>query len=161
MDFYGINVKQDVTAEGTPDLGTSSNPFGEMHGEATSAQWGDLAEKYTCAEGCESGTVMCVSKNPEIDLEPCNEDLCTSVVGVISTKPGFKMNDSLEGGQFVGLTGLVPVKITGDIEKGDFIVPATDGCARKGEPEEIAYKMGVANDSKKGGGIDLVDCIIK
>lgn len=161
MDFYGINVKANVTAESAPDLGTSGDPFGEMHGEATSAQWGDLAEKYRCAEGCEPGTVMCVSKNPEIDVEPCGEDLSTSYVGVISTKPGFRMNDSLEEGQFVGLTGILPVKVIGSLEKSDFIVPTKDGCARKGEPNEIPYKIGVANDSKSDEGIGLVNCIIR
>lgn len=161
MDFYGINVKANVTGESTPDLGTSGTPFGVFYGEATSAEWGDLAEKYRCPEGCEFGTVMSVSKKQEIDLEPCNEDLCTSFIGVISTKPGFKMNSRLEEGQYVGLTGLLPVKIVGSIEKSDFIVPTTDGCARKGEKDEIAYKIGVANASKSDEGIDLVDCIIK
>jgi len=161
MDFYGINVKADITADSSPDLGTVGDPFGEMHGEATSAQWGDLAEKYRCKGEHEEGTVMCVSKDPEIDVEACDVDLCTSVVGVISLRPGFRMNDALYNGQFVGLTGLLPVKIIGSIEKSDFIVPTKDGCARKGKPEEIAHKIGVANETKDDKGIKLVECIIK
>ena len=161
MDFYGINVKANVTAESSPDLGTTGDPFGEMHGEATSAQWGDLAEKYRCKGNPESGTVMCVSKDPEFDMEECDVDLSTACIGVISTRPGFKMNDALYNGQFVGLTGLVPVKVIGAIEKGDFIVPTKDGCARKGQLDEIAYKIGVANEEKDDEGIKLVECIIK
>ena len=47
MDFFGINLKANVTADGAPDLGTVGNPMGILYGESTSAQWGDLAEKYT------------------------------------------------------------------------------------------------------------------
>jgi hypothetical protein len=161
MDFYGINAKADITAESSPDIGTVGDPFGEMHGEATSAQWADLAEKYRTKGEHEKGTVMCVSKDPEIDIEPCDEDLSMACVGVISIRPGFKMNDALYNGQFVGLTGLLPVKVIGSIEKSDFIVPTKDGCARVGKPEEFAYKIGIANETKTDEGIKLVECIIK
>jgi len=161
MDFYGINVKQDVTAEGTPDLGTSSNPFGEMHGEATSAQWGDLAEKYNCRDICEEGTVMCVSEDEEFQVEPCNIDLDPSYVGVRSTKPGFIMNNQEENGEVVGLVGLVSVKILGPVNKKDFIVPTVKGCARAGKPEEIAHKIGVVTETNLDEEVKLVKCIIR
>lgn len=196
MEFYDVdahylNVKNDVTAEGTPDLATSGNPFGTvnantfhvltsitagagtpdlgtvgspfgtLYGEATYALWGDLAEKYRVKEFCDPGTVMCVSKETEFDVELCDQDLCTSVVGVISTQPGLMMGNKLEGGQYVALTGLVPVQVIGPIQKSDFIVPAGNGCARAGKPEEIAYKIGVANGSDDSADCKLVDCIIK
>jgi len=161
MDFYGINAKADITAEGTPDLGTVGNPFGDMHGEATSAQWGDLAEKYTCKGECVQGTVMCVSKDVEVDVEPCQEDLSTSYVGVISFNPGFKMNSNLWNGSYVGLTGLLPVRIVGPINKSDFIVATKDGCARAGKAHEIAHKIGIANATNSDTEIKTVTCIIK
>jgi len=165
MDFYGINLKDDVTAESTPDLGTVGNPMGTLYGEATSAQWGDLAEKYTCeCEGdecnCNEGTVMCVSKG-KADTEACSEDLSTSVIGVISMHPGYIMNDNLPDGVCIGLTGRLPVKISGPINKSDFIVATKDGCARAGKPEELMYKIGVANETNHDTEIKLVECIIK
>lgn len=170
MDFYGINLKDDVTAEGTPDLGTVGDPMGTLHGEATSAQWGDLAEKYTCKCDCEGdtckcdcspGTVMCVSKDDKFDVEPSSEDLQTSVIGVISTKPGYTMNDALLNGEYIGLTGKLPVKIIGAINKSDFIVATVNGCARAGKLEEISHKIGVANESNSDTEIKLVECVIK
>jgi len=161
MDFYGINLKADVTAEGTPDIGTVAHPLGTVHGRATSAQWGDLAEKYRCKGEISKGTVMCVSKDIEADMEPCNEDLSTSVIGIISLKPGYRMNETLWKGEFVGLTGKLPVKIIGPINKSDFIVATTNGCARAGKSHEIAHKIGVANETNSSPEIKLVECIIK
>ena len=159
MDFYGINAKGDITGSGTPDLGTEGSPFGDLHGRATSALWGDLAEKYKC-EGYR-GTVMCVSKDPNIDVEICQEDLSPAYVGVVSTRPGFKMNSALKEGEYVGLTGLLPVKIVGPIHKSDFIVATKDGCARAGRLHEIAHKIGIANETNINSQMKLVKCIIK
>jgi hypothetical protein len=161
MDFYGINLTNDVTAEGTPDLATVGNPMGTMYGEATSAQWGDLAEKYTCKGECDKGTVMSVSSDVEVDAEPCSTDLCPAVIGVISFQPGFQMNESLWNGKFIGLTGRLPVRIVGGIKKGNFIVATKDGCARAGKSHEIAHKIGVANESNPDTEIKLVECVIK
>ena len=161
MDFYGINIKSDVTAEGTPDLGTVGSPMGILYGEATSARWADLAEKYTCKGECEKGTVMCVSKESEVDAEECTQDLSTSVIGVISFAPGYRMNSNLWRGKFIGLTGRLPVKIIGAINKSDFIVAAKDGCARAGKTHEIAHKIGIANETNTDTKIKLVECVIK
>lgn len=161
MDFYGINAKADVTAEGAPDLGTDISPFGELNGEASSSLWGDLAEKYLCKGECTKGTVMCVSKDIEADVEACQEDLSTSYVGVVSSNPGFKMNSNLWKGEYVGLTGLLPVKVVGSISKSDFIVATKEGCARAGKSHEIAHKIGVANETNTAEEIKLVECIIK
>lgn len=163
MDFYGINTKSTITADSTPDLGETGagNGFGTLYGEATSAQWGDLAEKYKSKVAYDPGTVVCVSPDPEFDVEQSCCDLCTCVVGVVSTKPGFTMNNQVEEGQYIALTGLVPVKVIGPIKKSDFIVPAAEGYARAGKPDEIAYKMGVCNESNDSADVKLVKCIIK
>jgi len=161
MDFYGINTKANITASGTPDLGSSGNPFNDLFGCASSAEWGDLAEKYKCKGDFEKGSVMCVSKDPLFDLEECNEDLSTSYIGVVSTKPGFKMNNALKDGDFIGLTGLLPTRIVGPINKGDFIVATVSGCARAGKDHEVLHKIGVANETNTNEGIKTVVCIIK
>ena len=161
MDFFGIKLRADVTASGTPDLATIGDPMGTLYGESTSAQWGDLAEKYTCKGDTSKGTVMCVSKDVEVDMEPSSEDLQLSIIGVISLKPGYRMNDTLWKGEFVGLTGKLPVKVIGSINKGDFIVATKDGCARAGKTHEIAHKIGVSTESKPDTAIKLVECVIK
>lgn len=166
MDHYGINLKADVTADGAPDIGTVGDPVGIVYGEATSSQWGDLAEKYTCkceedVCDCDKGTVMCVSKNADFDMESCREDLSMSVIGVISANPGLMMNEALKKGRYVGLTGRLPVKIIGPINKSDFIVATENGCARAGNAGEEAHKIGVANETNLDTEIKLVECVIK
>jgi len=195
MDFYGINLKANLTAVNDPDLATGAAPLGDIHGAsadidtitcvsvtgstvgattvnattvnattlngtATYAKWGDLAEKYLCTGVCDKGTVICASKDEVADVEPCSEDLSTSVIGVISENPGFGLNSEADG-EYVGLTGKLPVKIIGPINKTDFIVPAAGGCARAGKADEIAHKMGVALESNSDAEVKLVNCVIK
>jgi len=168
MDFYGINLTGDleIDADNQYDIGEVAKRVKVVYavtveGETTSAQWGDLAEKYTCTEDCSVGTVVCVSKDESVDLEPCTEDLSSAYVGVISAAPGFIMNAKLEDGEVVGLVGRLPVDVRGPINKGDFIVPTVYGCARAGLEGEEQYKIGVCNESKTSEGNDLVECIIK
>lgn len=167
MDFYGINIKDDllIDVDNQYDIGAVANRAKAIYavtfsGEATTALWGDLAEKYT-SNTDEVGTVVCVSSNPELDVEECNEELCTSVAGVISKAPGFIMNDGLSEGKLVGLVGRLPVKIMGKIDKKDFIVSAGNGCARAGKKGEEAFKIGICNQSKNVEEVELVECIIK
>jgi hypothetical protein len=168
MDFYGINLtgNMDIETDNLYDIGEVAKRVKVVYavtfdGETTSAQWGDLAEKYTCTEACRVGTVMCVSSNTDADLEPCQEDLAPNYVGVISAKPGFLMNKKLKDGLIVGLVGRLPVQIVGPIKKGDFIVPTAIGCARAGIAGEEQFKIGVANASKENSKVAVVECIIK
>ena len=166
MDFYGTNIKNDVgvDADNQYDIGEIAKRIKVVYavtfeGESSSAQWGDLAEYYTCKNGG-VGSVMCVSPNDDYDLEECFEELSQSSVGVISAAPGYVMNRSLDGGLAVGLVGRLPVKIRGKIKKSDFIVCDTDGCARAGVDGEEQYSIGICNKTKDTDEIALVECII-
>lgn len=168
MDFYGINVTGNVgiDTDNQYDIGEVAKRVKVVYavtfeGESSSAQWGDLAEKYTCTEECTVGTVVCVSQDDSVDLEPCTEDLSSAFVGVISKSPGFIMNNQLEGGELVGLVGRLPVDVMGPIKKGDFIVPTVYGCARAGLPGEEQFKIGVCNQTKTSEENALIECIIK
>lgn len=127
---------------------------------ASSAYYADLAENYTCATFLPVGTVMEVSDDDEFEVVPCIFELSPTVVGVISENPAYLMNSGSEG-KPVALTGKVPVRVLGAINKGDFVVPAGDGLARKGEPHELVFKFGVALETNLQGDEKLVKCIIK
>jgi hypothetical protein len=168
MDFYGINLTghMGIDVDNLYDIGEVAKRVKVVYGvtfdgETTAAQWGDLAEKYTCTENCRVGTVVCVSNEEGVDLEPCQEDLSPNYVGVISAKPGFLMNKKLKDGAIVGLVGRLPVQVVGPVKKGDFIVPTAIGCARAGVAGEEVFKIGVANASKENSKVDVVECIIK
>ena len=112
------------SSDNAVDLGSGSLRYNEVYavtfqGTASSAQFADLAEKYETAEELEAGTVVCFGGDKEV--EACKTPVCHKVAGVISTDPAYMMNSGGEG-QYVALTGRVPCKVTGKVEKGDLIV---------------------------------------
>ncbi len=131
-----------------------------LHGTATAAQYADLAENYTCDEGLLVGTVVEVSDNTDYEVSPCMFSLSPSVVGVISANPAYLMNTYSEGLP-IALTGKVPVRVIGPVHKGDFLVSAGGGLARKGLPEEISFKIGIVLKTDLQSNEKLVECIIK
>lgn len=101
----------------------SANIF---NGTATSVQGADLAEKYLADKEYEVGTVLIIGGEKEVTASVW---VGQRAVGVVSDKPGLIMNEDLEGGTQVALKGRVPVKVIGQVKKGDRLVAAPDGCA--------------------------------
>lgn len=133
---------------------------GILYGTASTAKYADLAEKYTCDESLPVGTVVEVSNGTDDEVVPVMFALSISVVGVVSESPAYLMNsDSV--GLPIALTGKVPVRVIGEVRKGDFIVPAGEGLARKGEIDEVAFKIGVVLKTDLQYEEKLVECIIK
>ena len=167
MDLYGGTIKgnMEVGTDNTYRMGNSGTRFSNIYsvyftGIATSAQWADLAEKYTCKEDLPEGTVISVSDDPEFEVGKCELDCDPACIGVVSARPAYLMNSQSEG-LVTGLVGKVPVLIKGPVIKSDFIVPTIDGCARAGIPGEERFKIGVALESKQEHDCKLVVCIIK
>jgi hypothetical protein len=129
--LHGI-VKTGPTGVG--DIGQSTNKFGMIYanffqGTATSAQYADLAEKYTSDKNYVSGTVVVFGGDREITISTISHD--TAVAGVISTNPAYLMNSKLEGLP-VALQGRVPCRVHGPISKGDLVVTSdTAGVAQR------------------------------
>ena len=122
-----------------------------LYGEATSAQYADLAEKYVADAELEPGTV--VHFGGEKEVSQCDVDHCTAVAGVVSTAPAYRMNDGLEAEQvaMVGLTGRVPTKVTGPVHKGDMMVSAGNGMARAEANPKVGAVIGKALENWEGG----------
>lgn len=91
-----------------------------FNGEATSARYADLAEKYLGDDKYDVGTVMSIGSIKEVTAT--TEQNQHSILGVISDAPAYLMNADLEDGQTVALKGRVPVKVTGTVLKGDRLV---------------------------------------
>ena len=120
----------------------------------------DLAERYTCDEDLPVGTVVEVVNDTDTEVDICMFELSPSVVGVVSSNPAFMMN-SRSAGLPIALTGKVPVRVVGEIKKGDFIVPAGNGLARAGDPSELIFKMGISLATDLQIEEKLIECIIK
>ena len=95
----------------------------------------------------------------------CEKDASEDVLGVVSSYPAYLMN-SEEDGVTVAIAGRVPVKVTGPITKGDRLVSAGNGTARKASKEECTpwNVIGRALESdtdKEETHITLIMCIVK
>jgi hypothetical protein len=64
--------------------------------------------------------VVIFGGDKEITISTSSHD--PSIAGVISTNPGFLMNESLENGLDVALQGRVPCRVQGPVKKGDRLV---------------------------------------
>lgn len=111
------------------NIGSSTGYFNTAFVKATSAQYADLAEIYIADATYEPGTVLSFGGNKEVTLCQLSND--ARVAGVVSTNPAYIMNSAAEGEHtaVVALTGKVPTRVTGFIQKGDMIVSAGNGVA--------------------------------
>ena len=96
---------------------------GTVYALATSAQYADIAERYHADETLSPGTVVQLGGVNEITT--ANGFCSTSVFGVVSTQPAYKMNSEAGTSNthpYVTLTGRVPVKVIGKVNKGDRLI---------------------------------------
>jgi hypothetical protein len=92
-------------------------------GTATSALYADLAERYKSDNSYDCGTV--VELGGIFEITATRSAYSLNVFGVISDKPAFAMNSGAGTNNthpYVALSGRVPVKVIGQINKGDRLV---------------------------------------
>ena len=151
------------------DLGGASNRYNEVYavtfqGQATSAQYADLAEKYVSDKDYDVGTVMIFGGSAEVTQS--TKQNCPSIAGVVSTDPAFLMNEGLEGGIVLALRGRVPVKVTGAVRKGDVLICSnTPGHAEaapfRGYHVTGPSMIGIAISEHLSSGTGVVEAQIK
>ena len=124
-------------------------------GESTTAQYADLAEKYTSDNEYASGTVMMVGGDEEMTAWSGSDNY---VAGIVSTNPAFLMNSKLEGGVDVALVGRVPVRVEGAINKGQAVFAVDGGTARASAKGPI---IGIALESSTNEAEKLIECLLK
>jgi hypothetical protein len=100
------------------------------HGTATSAQYADLAERYTSDSEYTPGTVIKIGG--EAEVTQTTDAFCSEVFGIVSTNPAYLMNSTCEGTSVaVALEGRVPCRVIGPVRKGQRLVSSeTPGVAR-------------------------------
>ena len=79
-----------------------------------------MAEKYTTDFDYAPGTVLIFGGTQEVTISTVSHD--ARVAGVVTTNPGFIMNETLTNSVTVALTGRVPCQVFGPINKGDRLV---------------------------------------
>lgn len=110
--------------DNTYNVGTNANRFANIHavnfnGTAVQAKYADVAERYAADQPMTAGDLVDIGGSADVTL---TSNAWQSAFGVISTSPAFKMNS--EAGDdtthpYVALIGRVPVKVIGQVAKGD------------------------------------------
>ena len=147
-----------ANGNGVGNIGSSSVYFNTVFAKATSAQYADLAEKYTADAEYASGTVLSFGGAQEVTITLTDAD--HRVAGVVSTDPAYTMNAGLasEHVATVALTGRVPCSVTGQVRKGDSMVSAGNGVARAEANPAISTVIGKSLEDFDGesGVIEIV-----
>lgn len=156
------------STDNTYDMGSSSYRFSNMYavnfnGQASSALYADLAERYESEGPLEPGTVVCLGGDKEIipSMVPGSED----VFGVISTNPAYLMNfgagDNLDFPP-VAMVGRVPCRVVGQVKKGQrLMASAMTGCACAFDPQfSIFSVIGRALVDKTTDGVDTIEIVV-
>ena len=148
------------TSNGTLNLGGPSNYFATIYGQATTARYADLAECYEADQDYAPGTVLCFGDATEVTVSMNSGS--TKIAGVVSTNPAYLMNDGIEAKFIakVALTGRVPCRVVGKINRGDMLVTSSiPGVAQASSRPELGSVIGkaLANyDSTDVGVIEVV-----
>jgi hypothetical protein len=150
-------------ANGVGNIGNSSGYFNTIHARATSAQYADVAERFAADADYEAGTVVELGGMAEITK--VGADLSDNVFGVISTNAAYLMNAGAGTDNThppVAMTGRVPVKVVGQVNKGDRLVSAGNGFARAAKiGEATAFNtIGRALASKLDSALGTVEAIV-
>lgn len=119
------------------NIGSSSSYFNRVFATSTTALYADVAERFAADEVMEPGTVVELGGIKEITRS--REPLSDNVFGVISNRAAFLMNGGAGEDDThppVAMTGRVPVRVMGKINKGDRLVSAGMGIARAALPGE-------------------------
>jgi hypothetical protein len=154
--------------DGTHDLGTALLQYNEIFavtftGVASSANYADLAERFEADSAMAPGTVVMLGGVEEITQ--VNEELSDDIFGVISTQPGYLMNAAAGSNEThppVAMSGRVPVRVIGEVSKGDRLVSAGNGLARAATKDELTSfnVIGRSLEDKEGADAGIVEAIV-
>jgi hypothetical protein len=107
-------------------------------GSRMQATYADIAERFESDMEYSAGTIVEIGGNKEITA--VKDDLSNIVFGVVSDTAAYLLNQDAGNDithPAIALAGRVKVKTIGKILKGDRLVSAGNGTARKGNTEEI------------------------
>lgn len=155
-------------ADGTVDFGSAGFQYKEIFavtftGTASQANYADLAERFEADNAMAPGTVVMLGGVEEITQ--VNDELSDDIFGVISTQPGYLMNANAGSDDThppVAMSGRVPVRVTGEVSKGDRLVSAGNGLARAATKDELTSfnVIGRSLEDKEGAGAGIVEAIV-
>ena len=144
----GVNI---ISASGSSAASTPVTLTGQFTLGASStlaATFADLAEYYSADKEYAPGTVLIFGGVAETTTTTIFGD--SRLAGVVSTDPGLKMNEALNGTRVcLALQGRVPCKVVGQVKKGDMLTTAgIAGHAAKAINPQVGTIIGKALEDK-------------
>jgi len=158
------NILFRVSPGGVPTtVMTINGSTGTISGTQINANYADVAERFAADAVMEPGTVVEIGGDQEITIN--HQELSENVFGVISTRAAYLMNSNAGSDDThppVAMTGRVPVRCVGTINKGDRLVSAGNGMARAAAPGEATSfnVIGRALESKSTQDAGMVEAIV-
>ena len=153
-----------VSANATVNLGAPNAWWNNIYGRAIQAAYADLAERFHADAEYAPGTVVEMGGTAEITKVVA--ELSDKVFGVISTNAAYLMNSQAGSDAThppIAMSGRVPVRVTGIINKGDRLVSAGNGMARAGKQTELTpfNVIGRSLVNKADPSEGLIEAIVK
>jgi hypothetical protein len=153
-----------VYATGLVGAGTIYGKWSLAAGATMNASYADLAERFHADAEYAPGTV--VEMGGANEITQVVEDLSSTVFGVISTNAAYLMNSGAGEDAThppIAMSGRVPVRVIGLVNKGDRLVSAGLGRARAGSISEITpwNVIGRALENKTDDGESLIEAIVR
>ena len=97
-----------------------------VHATSTSALYADLGERFEADQPMGEGAV--VELGGDAEITEVTSELSQQVFGVISKQPAYAMNAGAGNGDshpFVAMTGRTPVRVSGQVAKGQRLVSSS------------------------------------
>lgn len=145
---------------GIGNIGNSFTYFNTAFVKATSAQYADLAEIYKSDNTYEPGTVMVFGGSEEVTISVNDHD--PKVAGVVSDNPAYLMNSG-ESGLKIALTGRVPCRVQGPVNKGDLLVTSNEpgvACACDSDKWKPGSTLGKSLEIIKDDSIQKIEIAV-
>lgn len=127
-----------LTTGAPTTAGTITGQWTLTTGSTLQATYADIAERYHADRDYEIGTVVQIGGEHEVTS--VIDELSVNVFGVVSNSYAYLLNSAAGTNHThppIALSGRVKVKVLGTINKGDRLVSAGNGTARKANENEI------------------------
>ena len=124
----GVDITQIARTDVNETFDLNLTVLGTLTATSSSALYADIAEYYETDETYQPGDILMFGSDTESTLA----DGTRPIMGVCSTDPAYLMNNNIGTEHFapVALKGRVPVAITNDAKRGDYIIVDIDNVGK-------------------------------
>jgi hypothetical protein len=138
-----------LTTGAAATAGTITGDWSLSAGSKLQSTYADLAENYVSDQQYDYGIVLMIGGDEEVTIADADTQ---RLAGVVSQNPAYLMNSECEGKHVVAiaLQGRTPVRVKGNVRKGDFLVSAGDGYAKATDNPRIGSIIGKSLESFDG-----------